>query len=356
MASASIPTLSGITARTVETERLTTRVLFSGLDNNIPVLFIHGNASSATFFEETMMALPNGYRGIAPDLRGYGDADREKKIDATRGPADLSDDMAALLDMLQLNTVHVVGHSLGGSVIWQMLIDHSDRIRTVTQIAPCSPFGFGGTKDNKGTLCFPDSAGSGGGVVNAEFARLISEGYRGEDNQTAPRVVMNNFYWKPPFRPSREEDLLSSLLSEHIGPQEYPGDSTPSENWPLSAPGVWGAINATSAKYVGDVSRLYHIAHQPPILWIRGDADQIVSDLSLFDVGFLGQIGAIPGWPGANVFPPQPMIGQTRAVLQQYARSGGTFEEVVIPDCGHTPFIEKPDEFNTALHAHITKA
>src|SRR5215472_7940265 len=106
--STSIPTLTGITPRRVTTPRLTTRVLFSGPENGIPVLFIHGNASSATFFEETMLALPSGYRGIAPDQRGYGDADRSKKIDATRGLVDLSDDLIALLDYLHIDNAHVI--------------------------------------------------------------------------------------------------------------------------------------------------------------------------------------------------------------------------------------------------------
>ena len=66
----SIPTLPGVMAKTISTTRLTTRVLFSGPDNGIPVVFIHGNASNATFWEETMLALPEGYRGIAPDMRG----------------------------------------------------------------------------------------------------------------------------------------------------------------------------------------------------------------------------------------------------------------------------------------------
>ena len=41
-----VPTLPGITAKTVTTDRLTTRVLFAGPDDGIPVLFIHGNFSS----------------------------------------------------------------------------------------------------------------------------------------------------------------------------------------------------------------------------------------------------------------------------------------------------------------------
>lgn len=351
----SIPTLPGITARAIRTDRLTTRVLFSGPDNGIPVLFVHGNASSATYFEETMLALPAGYRGIVPDQRGYGDADHSKKIDATRGMGDLSDDLAALLDTLTIDKAHVIGHSLGGSVLWQFLIDHSDRARTVTLAAPGSPYGFCGTKGLDGALCYADSAGSGGGVVSVEFTQRMALGDRSSDGQSAPRVIMNSFYWKPPFRPAREEELLSSLLSEHIGGQEYPGDVIPSTNWPMAAPGVWGPANALAPKYAGDVSRLYRITHKPPILWIRGSHDQIVADQSLFDVGTLGMLGAIPGWPGMDVFPPQPMVGQTRAVLEQYAAHGGQFSELVIEDTGHTPYIEKPSEFNAAFHVHLAK-
>ena len=78
-----VPTLDGITATTITTDRLTTRVLTSGPESGVPVLLLHGNLSSATWWEEVMVALPDGYRGIAPDQRGYGQADPAKKIDAT---------------------------------------------------------------------------------------------------------------------------------------------------------------------------------------------------------------------------------------------------------------------------------
>lgn len=349
-----VATLEGITAKTITTPRLTTRVLFSGNDDAEPVLFVHGNASSATFWEEVMLALPDGYRGIAPDQRGYGDADREKLIDATRGVGDFSDDLAALLDTLDIEKAHVVGHSLGGAVLWRFMMDHPQRIRTVTMVAPGSPYGFGGTKDVDGTPCYDDFAGCGGGVVNPEFARLMGEGDRGADNpQASPRVVMNSFYWKPPFVPEREEDLLSSLLSEHVGEKAYPGDMTPSENWPQVAPGKWGPINALTPGYLKPITHLYDIDPKPPVLWIRGSDDQIVADGSLFDIGTLGKLGAVPGYPGEDVFPPQPMIAQTRAVLEKYQENGGSFSEVIIEDTGHTPYIEKPDEFNSHFHKHI---
>lgn len=350
----SVPTLEGITASTISTNRITTRVLFSVPDDGVPVLFVHGNASSATFWEEVMLALPDGYWGIAHDQRGYGDADRSKKIDATRGLGEWSDDILALIDHLKIEQLHVVGHSLGGSVVWRMLMDYPERILTATLVNPASPFGFGGTKGIEGEPCYDDFAGSGGGVVNPDFPRLIAEGDRSSDNpQASPRVVMNGFYWKPPFIPEREEDLLSSLLSEHIGEDAYPGDFVASENWPNVAPGKLGPINAVSPKYLKPISPLYEIDPKPPVLWVRGSDDLIVSDQSLFDFGTLGAMNLVPGWPGAEVFPSQPMVSQTRHVLEKYAQAGGSFKEVVIEDTGHTPYVEKPAEFNQAFHAHI---
>jgi hypothetical protein len=88
-------------------------------------------------------------------------------------------------------------------------------------------------------------------------------------------------------------------------------------------------------------------------LWIRGADDLAVSDRALSDPGTLGMLGVLPGWPGAEVYPPQPMLGQTRAVLEKYAAAGGAYQEVVISDAGHAPYLEKLAEFNRAFHAHL---
>ena len=128
----SIPTMEGITAKTVTTDRITTRVLFSGAEDGVPVLFLHGNVSSATWWEETMVSLPDGYRGIAPDQRGFGDAELEKKIDASNGMGDLAHDAIALLDHLGIDKAHIVGNSLGGMVVWRMIPQTCDDLATQT--------------------------------------------------------------------------------------------------------------------------------------------------------------------------------------------------------------------------------
>lgn len=351
---ATVPTLQGITSLEIPTSRIRTHVLFSGPPDGIPVVFIHGNASSATYWEETMLALPAKYRAIAPDLRGYGDTE-DLLIDATRGARDWTEDLKALSDELGPRPAHLVGWSMGAAPVLQLALDYPELVSSITLVNPVSPYGFGGTKDVQGTPCYDDFAGSGGGSVNPEFIRRMQIGDRSADDPNSPRNVINSFYFKPPFRAAREEDFLSALLLEKTGSDRYPGDMTASPNWPNVAPGVWGPINAGCPKYL-NLSHITGMPHKPPILWIRGDSDQIVSDTSLFDFGTLGKFGWVPGWPGDDVFPPQPMVAQTRAVLDAYRANGGVAHEVVIADSGHSPLIEKPEEFNRSLLQFLESA
>ena len=345
----------GVASAIVETSRLETHVLSAGPEDGVPVVFVHGNASSGRFFEETLAALPPRYRGIAPDLRGFGDSGT-KPLDATRGLGDFSDDLRALVEALGLGDrpVHLVGWSIGGTVVLRYAMDHPDAVASLTLVCPMSPYGFGGTKDAGGTPCWPDYAGSGGGTVNPEFTRRIAEGDRSEEDPNSPRNVMNAFYFKPPFRASedREEVYLSSVLSTKTGEDNYPGDAGGTENWPGVAPGSRGLLNAISPRHC-NLSGFAEIEPRPDVFWVRGEDDQVISETSLLEFGTLGKLEAVPGWPGDEVYPPQPMISQTRAVLDAYKANGGTYREEVIGDCGHTPHVEKPEAFRGLLFGFL---
>ncbi|QIN77343.1 alpha/beta fold hydrolase [Rubrobacter marinus] len=350
--------LEGVSSRTADTGRLRTRLLESGPEDGVPVVFVHGNASSSRFFEGTLAALSSlgRYRGLAPDLRGFGGSET-KPLDATRGLADFSEDLRALVDALELGEVHLVGWSAGGSVVMQYAIEHPDAVASLALINPMSPYGFGGTKDESGAPCWPDFAGSGGGTANPEFVGRLGANDRTEDDPNSPRNVMNSFYFARSFRaqPEREEVFLSSVLSTQTGEENYPGDMTTSDNWPGVAPGTRGMNNAISPKYC-DLSGFARIEPKPPVLWIRGAEDAIVSDGSYLDFGTLGKMDAVPGWPGEDKFPPQPMVSQTRAVLEAYAAAGGSYREEVLEECGHTPHVEKPEEFRRLLVGFLDAA
>lgn len=348
-----IPTLDGIAAKKIRTSHLSTRVLFSGLDDGIPVLFLHGNVSSATWWEETLLALPDGYRGIAPDQRGFGEADLDAKVDATGGMADFADDALALLDHLGYEKAHIVGNSLGGMVVWHLLAEAPQRFLSATLVDPGSPFGFGATRDEAGTPTNSDFAGSGGGLTNPELIQRLKAGDMSTESPFSPRAALRTLLVKPPFIPQREDELVMSMLSTHLGEQDVPGDAVQSPHWPHMAPGNWGATNATSPKYAPNIDSIIQCHQKPAILWVRGSHDLVVSDTAASDAGFLGRMGLLPGWPGEDEYPPQPMIGQIRQILEKYQAEGGSYQEVVIEDTGHVPFLEKPEAFNPIFHNHL---
>ena len=347
--------LPGITAERVPTSRLTVNVLaMAGRTTGQNVLFVHGNVSSSLFWQSLMLALPEPSEPLAIDLRGFGDTDDEP-VDATRGVRDFSDDLAAAIEALALDTVHLVGWSMGGGVVLQYLVDRPGvhRVASLTLVDPVSPFGFGGTKGVDGMLCDPRGAGSGAGGANPEFVERLAGQDRTDNSVLSPRRVLLAHYVKPPHVPEHLDILVESMLSTRVGTDNYPGDSRPVDAWPGFAPGDHGVLNTMAPTHFR-IADLSEVEPKPPVLWLRGADDVIVSDTSLYDLAYLGSIGAVPGWPGEQACPPQPMVAQTRAVLNGYAVAGGRYREVVIQDAGHGPHLDQPARFLAELTDHLT--
>ena len=329
----------------IDTDRLRTSVWRSGTENGVPLLLIHGNLVSGRFWRDVAKKLPDRFSVAAPDLRGFGRTEA-KPIDATRGLADWTDDVEALVKALgwRGRQLHIAGWSMGGGIAMDYATRHQQDVASLTLVAPMSPFGFGATRDARGTLATTDAAGCGGGAVNPEFLRRFTAGDTSSDDPTSsPRVTMSSFFWSPKYKAPDEDELLAEVLLTKVGDDFYPGDSKASTNWPGMAPGVRGVNNAFSPLYC-DTSAFGDIRKHFPVVWVRGDEDQVISDTSFFDLAYLGKLGAVPGWPGDDVCPPQPMLQQIRAVLDRYRKaSGAEVREVVLEGVGHGPLIERSD-------------
>ena len=332
-------------ASVVRTPRIGINLLRCGDPAAEVILFIHGNLSSSTFWEQTMATLQDEYHCIAPDLRGFG-ATKPLKVDATRGLGDMAEDLLGLMDCLALPRFHVVGHSMGGGVAMKMMLARPEFLRSVTLVNTISPYGYSGSLDEHGTPANVDGSPGGAGFVEEELVRRLANGDRSRESPFSPRNILEQLYFKPPYVPENVEALLDSMLSTRIGDDWYPGNAVGSDCGTGPAPGARGIVNAFSRLYF-DASKVVHIDPKPSVLWIRGAEDLIVRDEDEAEV--------LDSQNDASSAP-QPMIRQTRTVLEDYRREGGRVVEHVIEDAGHTPFIEKADEFNAALVRFLRSA
>ncbi|HEY3062815.1 MAG TPA: alpha/beta hydrolase [Chloroflexota bacterium] len=340
----------------IDTARVRTHCWVAGPLDGEPVLLVHGNLSTGRFWQAVADKLPGNLRVVAPDLRSFGRTD-QKGVDATRGLRDWSDDLRALLEALgwaDKGNVHAAGWSMGGGILQQYEVDHPGDLASLTLVAPLSPYGFGATKDASGTVNSDDFAGSGGGTAAPDFVRRLAEHDASADEPlSSPRVIMRSYFWSPKYQAPDEDELLEEVLLTAIGDEFYPGASTAVDHWPAVGPAPTGVNNAMSPRWC-DTSAFGDVDRPVPVVWIRGDEDQVVSDQSLFDFGTLGKVGAVPGWPGEDAFPSQPMIAQTRAVFERRRAHGGELREVVLEGVAHGPLIEQPDTVARLLAEQVS--
>jgi pimeloyl-ACP methyl ester carboxylesterase len=326
------------------------------LASNTPVVFLHGNSSSGTFWEPLMKVLEQQrpeIHALAPDLNGFGRTEF-RPIQAATGVADWAADIIALLDGLELDRVHLVCSSLGGIVGWRLLADFPGRLQTLTQIAPGSPYGFGGTHGAAGIPNAPDFAGSGAGMTNPQ---LLSRFAAGDRTQASPRLtspawLLQEYLLRGRVKIGPHHPLLDAFMSARLSEDGFPGRVMPSVHWPGYAPGETGILNSISPKYLrGLPEAVLESSYKPPVLWLRGDEDQVVSDVSSSDPAVQGRAGLISGYPGEEQVPPQPMLRQTRRLLEDYTAAGGFHREELLAGTGHCPYVEAPEmTAETLLH------
>jgi pimeloyl-ACP methyl ester carboxylesterase len=93
--------------------------------SSTPVIALHGVTDSWRSFEPVLPHLPSELRVMALTQRGHGDSD--KPAGGYR-PADFAADVAAFMDMMEIERAVLVGHSMGSVNAMRFAIDHPSRV------------------------------------------------------------------------------------------------------------------------------------------------------------------------------------------------------------------------------------
>ncbi len=92
-----------------------------------PLLLIHGLGSSSRDWEYQLPAFKDHYQVITVDLRGHGKSSKPRGPYSIRG---FADDVAALLKALNLESVHVMGISMGTAVGFELVLAYPEMVHT----------------------------------------------------------------------------------------------------------------------------------------------------------------------------------------------------------------------------------
>lgn len=131
----------------------------SGNPDGTTLLLIMGaNASGLAWPDELVQSLGQRHRVIRYDHRDTGRSSWE----FDREPyaiADLAGDAVAVLDALEISQAHVVGMSMGGTLVQLLLLDHPDRLRSATVMCTSAlGAGLAGGPASSSDLPGPDPA------------------------------------------------------------------------------------------------------------------------------------------------------------------------------------------------------
>ncbi|MFZ3579885.1 alpha/beta fold hydrolase [Virgibacillus sp. DJP39] len=95
-----------------------------------PIVFLHtGLQTGTTDFEQQVEHFKQHYKVILPDLRGHG---KSVSNDLANYFQDTAQDLADTLDHLGIDSVHVVGCSLGGIVSIFLAKKFQDKVKSLT--------------------------------------------------------------------------------------------------------------------------------------------------------------------------------------------------------------------------------
>ena len=117
--------------REIEANGMTFHCRVCGLGNTgEPVILLHGFPESSYMWESILKFLAaQGYRCLAPDLRGYSPQARPKGIKNYRIDK-IASDVVALADVLGFQEFHLVAHDWGAGCGWTVVELYPDRVNS----------------------------------------------------------------------------------------------------------------------------------------------------------------------------------------------------------------------------------
>lgn len=162
------------------------------------VLFLHAYPFSAQMWEAQLAAMPDGWRGIAVDLPGFGGSAGELRAGLDASLDGYAHGVVEVLDALELKSVVVCGLSMGGYTALSLMRLHPERVRALVLC------------DTRATADTPE-----GRVTRLEQARSIrAEGMDAVVDTMLPKLITRMNRLSNPAMRSQVEEMMRATAPE----------------------------------------------------------------------------------------------------------------------------------------------
>ena len=108
-----------------------TKIAYQDEGQGIPIILIHGLDGNSAAFYLLNKQLQDQYRVIAYDVRGHGKSSRPNSYSLD----DHVKDLYILMDKLNINQAHILGHDMGGIIAREFTEKHEKKVRSLTIIS-----------------------------------------------------------------------------------------------------------------------------------------------------------------------------------------------------------------------------
>lgn len=222
------------------------RLYYEDTGAGMPVIFVHEFAGDHRSWEPQMRHFGRRYRSISYNARGYPPSDVPAEV-SSYSQNRAADDIAAVLDHLNIGQAHVVGLSMGGFATLHFGFRHASRARSLTVAGcgygadPATREGFRAEGANtvefireKGMAAFADRYAFG--PTRVQFQNKDPRGFAEFQRQLAEHSALgaaNTQLGVQRERPSLW-DLQDEMQALRVPTLILTGD----EDWPCLAPGV----------------------------------------------------------------------------------------------------------------------
>jgi len=288
-----VATDNSLSQQDIQTPGLKVHFVEGGDSNGLPVIFLHDNLTSSRWWEAAQEALPFRYRSLAPDLRGYG----QTEYKPVTGMADFSQDLHDFATTLRLKRFYLVGWGMGGGIAMQYGIEHPENIAGICLVNSISPKGY-----------------------------RPSERYGELDELTRA------------LRGGNQAEVATYLRSHFFSNGNFPvGDLTPG-----SIKGTGPNANEEAFMYIigGSMqARNFNFSEMTGIFQVMRDFD-----IHKAVTKFKFPVNVITCMADRIIRP-----SEAKEVREALSNNNHPYDELFMAQCGHSPMVERPDDFNQAL-------